>query len=160
MTSTLPSSAISGVTLSELAQIGDSRGYVLHMLRCDSADFTQFGECYFSEVFPDSVKAWKLHRRQTQNLAVPIGRIRMILFDTRQLSVSQGVIEEFELGRPDLYFRLTIPYGIWYGFACVSQQPALLVNCSDMPHDSSESIHRPIDHPSMPCPTRFSLPNG
>ena len=32
---------IDGLTFTELRQITDDRGAVLHMLRCDSADFTQ-----------------------------------------------------------------------------------------------------------------------
>ena len=62
--------AVDGVVETELRQIADPRGAVLHMLRADAADFTRFGECYFSEVAPGAVKAWKLHRRQTQELAV------------------------------------------------------------------------------------------
>lgn len=130
---------VEGVTLTELRQITDERGAVLHMLRSDAQDFTRFGECYFSEVFPGAVKAWKRHRLQTQNLAVPVGRIRMVIFDDRQNSVTKGKLKVLELGRPDAYIRLRIPPGIWYGFSCISSSPALLVNCADRTHDPSES---------------------
>ena len=67
-------SLIDGVILTELLQINDERGAVLHMLRNDAPEFTRFGECYFSEVLPSTIKAWKRHHNQTQNLAVPVGR--------------------------------------------------------------------------------------
>lgn len=144
------SSSIQGVSLSELKQISDARGSVLHMLRCDDPAFTSFGECYFSEVLPSAIKAWKYHSEQTQNLAVPVGRLRFVIFDDRESSASRGNLQIMELGRPDAYFRLTIPPGLWYGFACVGGVAALLVNCADLPHHPSESQVRAIDDPLIP----------
>jgi dTDP-4-amino-4,6-dideoxygalactose transaminase/dTDP-4-dehydrorhamnose 3,5-epimerase-like enzyme len=151
MTSRIPDDPhIAGIKLTELRQIGDERGAVLHMLRADAAEFTQFGECYFSEVFPGAVKAWKRHTLQTQNLAVPVGRIKFVLYDDRENSVTRGQVEVLELGRPDAYQRLQIPPGIWYGFSCLSDTPALLANCADVPHDPAEGEVRPVDDSGIP----------
>jgi len=141
---------IEGVTLTALRQICDDRGAVLHMMRNDAEGFTQFGECYFSEVLPGATKAWKRHRVQTQNLAVPVGRIRMVIYDDREGSATKGRLQELELGRPDAYLRLRIPPGLWYGFTCMGDTPALLANCSDFPHDPTESDLRPIDDAGIP----------
>lgn len=141
---------IEGLALTGLRQIGDERGAVLHMLRCDAPEFTRFGECYFSEVLPGAVKAWKRHRAQTQNLAVPVGRILMVIFDDRESSLTRGRVQILELGRPDAYARLQILPGLWYGFRCISNIPALLVNCADLPHDPKESEQRPADYPDIP----------
>lgn len=136
--SQIAGSLIDGVLLTQLKQISDERGAVLHMLRSDAPDFTQFGECYFSEVVTGCVKGWKCHELQTQNIAVPRGRIKLVIYDRREKSASQGIIQEFELGRPDAYFRISIPPGIWYAFSCISDETALLVNCADVPHDPGE----------------------
>ena len=80
------SSSIAGVTLTPLRVIPDARGAVLHMVRADGPDFEGFGECYFSEVLPGALKAWKRHRRQTQRIAIPIGRVRFVLYDVRPTS--------------------------------------------------------------------------
>jgi dTDP-4-dehydrorhamnose 3,5-epimerase len=141
---------IDGVTLTPLRQIQDERGAVLHMLRADDPAFTRFGECYFSEVVPGAVKAWKRHRLQTQHLSVPVGRVRFVVFDERDGSPTRGQVQELVLGRPDAYARLQIPPGLWYGFACVGDAPALLVNCADRPHDPSESESRSEDDPAVP----------
>lgn len=141
---------IDGLTYTVLKQIPDHRGAVLHMLRCDAVDFTHFGECYFSETVPTAVKAWKCHRSQTQNLAVPVGRIRIAVYDLRDSSVTHGNLQVLDLGRPDAYGRLRIPPGLWYGFRCISAAPALIVNCADLPHEPSESESRPADDPSIP----------
>lgn len=141
---------VEGITITELRQISDERGAVLHMLRCDAPEFTRFGECYFSEILPGAIKAWKRHRVQTQNLAVPAGRVRLVIFDDRRGSPTKGKLQILELGRPDAYLRIKIPPGLWYGFTCISTVPALLVNCTDLPHAPDESELRSLNDPSIP----------
>lgn len=145
-----PAAQIDGVVLTELRQICDERGAVLHMLRSDAAEFRRFGECYFSEVLPGAVKAWKRHRLQAQNFAVPVGRIRLAIYDDREGSSTRGKLKVIELGRPDAYLRVHVPAGLWYGFSCISRTPALLANCADFPHDPAESEVARIDDPAIP----------
>ncbi len=142
--------SIDGLVITELREIKDARGSVLHMIRNDSPEFDSFGECYFSEVTPDAVKAWKCHRKQTQNISVPVGRIRIVLFDSRDISATKDKLEILELGRPDKYLRLQIPPGLWYGFKCISDVPALIANCANMVHDPDESDIRQLDDSSIP----------
>ena len=92
---------------------------------------------------PGAVKAWKRHRKQTQHLAVPIGRVRFVIYDDREGSSSQGTVNIVELGRPDNYHRLKIPRGVWYGFTCLSSRPALVANCADRVHDPDDAELRP-----------------
>lgn len=141
---------IMGVSLTTLRQTSDTRGSVLHMLRSDDPEFINFGECYFSEILPGSVKAWKRHRRQTQTLAVPVGRVFMVMYDDREISDTPKQLQTLELGRPESYVRVRIPPGVWYGFACLSSTPALLVNCVDMPHDPNESDLCPLGDSTVP----------
>lgn len=129
---------IDDVLISPLKEFRDERGSVLHMLRCDAPEFVSFGECYFSEVLPGAIKAWKRHRGQTQNFAVPLGRIRLVIYDDRDSSPTRGNLQVLELGRPDAYVRLRIPPDLWYGFVCISAAPALLANCADSPHDPAD----------------------
>jgi dTDP-4-dehydrorhamnose 3,5-epimerase len=138
----MDSGLIAGVICTELRQIESAGGPVLHCARADDTRIGSLGECYFSEVLPGAVKAWKRHRLQTQNFAVPVGRIRIVLYDDRDGSPSHGQILVLELGRPDAYCRLRVPPGLWYGFAGLSTTPALVANCTDLPHDPSESENR------------------
>lgn len=142
--------SIDGVLVTALRQIVDERGAVLHHMRRDAPEFTAFGECYFSEMVPGAVKAWKRHRKQTQHLAVPIGRVRFVVYDDRESSPTLGELQVVELGRPDDYNRLRIPRGLWYGFTCLSDRPALIANCADRPHDPTDAEMRPEDDPGIP----------
>lgn len=141
---------IDGVLITPLKQYIDKRGAVLHMLRSDAPEFIRFGECYFSEILPGAIKAWKRHHAQTQNLAVPVGRIRMVIYDNREFSSTRGNLQVQELGRPDAYLRIRIPPGLWYGFACIGTTPALLANCPDLPHDPADSEPWVANNPTIP----------
>lgn len=143
-------SQIRGLLITELRQISDDRGSILHVLRADESKFTSFGECYLSEVLTGQVKAWKRHDLQTQELAVPVGRIQMVVFDDREGCETRGQVQVLEMGRPDAYYRLRIPPDLWYGFQCISDEPALLVNCADIPHDPAEAEQRPMNDPGIP----------
>jgi len=145
-----PCPLINGVLITELLQIADERGAVLHHMRSDAAEFTAFGECYFSEMLPGAVKAWKRHREQTQHLAVPVGRVRFVVYDDREESPSRGILDIIELGRPDDYHRLCIPKGLWYGFTCLSDKPALIANCADRPHEPADAELRLVDDTRIP----------
>lgn len=118
--------------------IADKRGAVLHMIRSDSPDFDRFGEIYFSEIVPGAVKAWKRHKRMTQRLAVPVGRIRLVIYDNRTDSRTRGTVQILELGRAEAFSLVLIPPLVWYGFAAVGEAPALIANCPDLPHDPTE----------------------
>ena len=73
-----------------------------------------------------------------------------MIFDDRNGSKTKGNLNILELGRPDAYLRVQIPPGLWYGFGCVGETPALLANCADMPHDPNESERRSVNDSSIP----------
>jgi len=146
---TTEASAIDGVSVRSLARIPDERGAVLHMLRADDPQFSRFGEIYFSVVNPGAVKAWRTHRRATANYAVPVGAIRLVLFDDRTTSRTRGRMIERVIGEPD-YCLVTIPPGVWSGFRGESATSALVANCTTEPHDASEIGRLDADAAEIP----------
>jgi dTDP-4-dehydrorhamnose 3,5-epimerase len=128
---------IAGVTVTPLGQIVDERGKIMHMLRCDSARFQQFGEVYFSCVWPGVIKGWHLHKAMTLNYAVPIGHIKLALYDERADSPTHGQVQEVFLGESN-YHLVTVPPGVWNGFKGVGDKMALVANCATLPHDPDE----------------------
>ena len=141
---------IDGLKISDLKEITDPKGSVLHMLRNDDDLFKSFGECYFSEVNIGYIKGWKKHTLQSQNISVPVGKVKFVLYDPRKNSKTYNFISVIELGRPDDYKRLHIPVNIWYSFACISPKSSLIVNCADIPHSPEESDALPIDSKLIP----------
>lgn len=128
---------IDGVQIIPLRQILDERGKVMHMLRADAAHFASFGEIYFSAVHPGAVKAWHVHRRMVLNYAVPVGKIKLALFDDRPASPTRGEVQEIFLG-PENYQLVVIPPLVWNGFKGLGTETSLVANCASIPHDPAE----------------------
>ena len=137
---------IEGVSIRQLLQIPDERGKVMHMLKSTDGHFQEFGVIYFSTVFPGAIKGWHIHSRMTLNYAVPIGRIKLVLYDDRETSSTKGMIQEVFIG-PDNYVLVTVPPMVWNGFKGVGLEQSLVANCASIPHDPNEiSRLDPIDN--------------
>ena len=140
---------IAGVEVRPLQQIPDERGKVMHMLRRDDPWFREFGEIYFSVVYPGVVKGWHLHRRMTLNYAVIYGTIQLVLYDDREESPTRGDVQEIFTGE-EFYALVTIPPGIWNGFKGISANMAIVANCATEPHSADEIMRRAPNDRGIP----------
>lgn len=147
-------SIIDGVLVKPLRQIPDERGKIMHMLRCDDEHFEKFGEIYFSMAYPGVIKGWHLHTTQTQNYAVIVGMVKLVLFDRREGSRSFRALEELFIGENN-YGLVRIPPGIVNGYKCIGVTPAIVANCATEPHRPDEMIR--IDPFSDEVPYSWSL---
>jgi dTDP-4-dehydrorhamnose 3,5-epimerase len=138
---------IDGVLVHPLRQIADERGKIMHMLRSDDPHFERFGEIYFSVVYPGVVKGWHLHTEMTLNYAVVEGAIKLALYDARPESATNGKVQELFLGESH-YALVRIPPGVWNGFKGVGVSPAIVANCSTLPHRPDEILRMdPFENP-------------
>jgi dTDP-4-dehydrorhamnose 3,5-epimerase len=128
---------IEGVKVTQLRQIPDERGKIMHMLRSDAPGFPGFGEIYFSCIYPGAIKAWHIHKRMTLNYAVPHGNIKFVLYDDREGSKTRGEVQEIFLG-PDNYVLVTVPPQVWNGFKGIGTEMAVVANCASLAHDPDE----------------------
>ena len=145
---------IEGVDVIPLRQIPDERGKIMHMLRSDAPHFEQFGEVYFSVAYPGVIKGWHLHKRITQNYAVVLGMIKLVLFDSRETSSTQGELMELFIGE-DNYSLVKMPPGVTNGYKTIGVKPALIANCATEPHDPDEMVR--IDPFSAEIPYDWAL---
>ncbi len=130
---------IDGVLVVPLKRIPDERGTVLHMLKRTDPHFIEFGEIYFSTIYPGVVKGWHKHAQMTLNYACIHGRIKLVLFDDREGSPTKGELMEIFLG-PDNHSLVQIPQGVWNGFKGMGSEMAIVANCCTQPHDPSHSL--------------------
>ena len=140
---------IEGVRITPLRQIPDERGKVMHMLRADDPHFERFGEIYFSTVYQGVVKGWHLHERMTINYAVPVGMIKLVLFDDREGSKTRGEVQELFLGESS-YSLVTVPPFVWNGFKGVAAPHSVVANCATIPHDPAEIVRLDPFSPKIP----------
>lgn len=127
------------IILTPLRKISVSGGDVLHALRHSDNGYIGFGEAYFSIIDYGVIKAWKLHQKMTLNLIVPFGEVRFVFISsdfTQRREECIGISN---------YARLTVPPGIWFGFEGLASPSSMLLNISDIEHDSSEIQRMDID---------------
>ncbi len=148
---------IDGVRVIPLRRIADERGMILHMLRNDAPHFEQFGEIYFSCVYPGVIKGWHLHHEMTLNYAVPVGMIKLVLYDDRPGSATAGQLMELYVGEAN-YCLVTVPARVWNGFKGIGEKVSLVANCATIPHRADE-IER-LDPVSDRIPYDWSLRHG
>lgn len=125
------------IMLMPLKRIPVPGGDVLHALKRSDEGFKDFGEAYFSMVEFGAVKAWKVHRRMTLNLIVPVGEVRFV-FTTDD----GNALREETIGASN-YARLTVPPGIWFGFQGLASPFSLILNLADIPHEPDEVERKP-----------------
>jgi len=128
---------IEGVSVKPLRQILDERGKIMHMIRNDDPDFINFGEIYFSCIYPGIIKGWHLHKKMTLNYAVPFGTIKLVLYDDRASSKTRGELQEIFLG-PENYCLVRIPPLVLNGFKGIGTTPSIVANCTTIPHDPDD----------------------
>jgi dTDP-4-dehydrorhamnose 3,5-epimerase len=131
-------SEVDGVQVIPLRRIPDERGTIMHMLRATDPHFQQFGEIYFSMIYPGIVKGWHLHHEMTLNYACVHGRVKLVCYDDRPGSPTRGVLSEVFLG-PDNYSLVVIPPEVWNGHKGMGSSPALIANCATHAHDPTRT---------------------
>tara|TARA_B100000795_G_C22806749_1_gene445506 strand:+ start:11773 stop:12213 length:441 start_codon:yes stop_codon:yes gene_type:complete len=139
---------IKGPQVHDLSIYNDERGSLLHILSSKNHPHFIFGECYGSETKPGVTKAWKRHENISQNLIVISGEIKLVIFDVRKESSSYNRPFVIQLSREN-YKLVHIPKGLWYGFKCISEVDAMIINCIDKPYDSLESETEVIENLSF-----------
>jgi dTDP-4-dehydrorhamnose 3,5-epimerase len=142
---------IDGVQVIPLKRISDERGTVFHMLKRTDPHFEEFGEIYFSSVYPGVVKGWHLHEKMILNYACIVGNVKLVLYDDRDGSPTKREVQVIYMGERN-YVLVTVPPGVWNGFMNVDMKESVVANCATMPHDPSEigrmdphSNHIPYD---------------
>ena len=140
---------INGVTITPLCRIQDERGIVMHMLRADDPHFVEFGEIYFSVIFPGVIKAWHLHSRMEINYAVVAGNIKLVLYDQRVSSPTHKKLQEIVFGQVN-YQLVHVPPGVVNGFTAVGGERAIVANCATVPHDPAEITRIDPFTPTIP----------
>ena len=150
---------IDGVRTKELHVIPDERGRLMEILRCDEEMFENFGQVYMTTAYPGVVKAWHYHKLQIDHFAAVKGMMKVVLYDGREGSPTQGEINEFFIGehKPLL---IQIPKGVYHGFKCISETEAIVVNIPTMPYNCNEPDEYRVDPHSGEIPYDWSRKDG
>lgn len=135
-----------GVSFNKCSTINNPLGNLRHVLIDDKGLGLNISEIYFSEINPKSMKSWKFHCKQTQNISVAYGSVRIICAKAS----NEGILfEVFEVDSEKNHGVLTIPPEIYYTFINFSDTTTVLFNGTDTVHDPSKKYSEDSNSKSL-----------
>jgi dTDP-4-dehydrorhamnose 3,5-epimerase len=136
---------IKGVMIKKLKINFDSRGRLMEILRSDDKIFEKFGQAYTTTAKPGVVKAWHMHKKQTDHFVCLFGKLRLALYDSRKKSSTFGEINEFILDSQKP-FVVKIPKAVYHGFKGLAKKgESMVLNIPTMPYDPANPDEYRID---------------
>ena len=135
---------IDGVCIERLRTIPDERGRLTEILRADSPLFEQFGQIYITTAYPGVVKGWHFHHKQSDNMTVIKGMMKIVLYDNRDGSPTEYTVEEFFVGEHNPILVHIPPY-VLHGFKCISTEEAIVINIPTEKYDYNKPDEHRVD---------------
>lgn len=128
---------IDGVIVRKLQGHADERGCLTEILRSDDDIFERFGQIYVSLNYPGVIRAWHYHKKQDDFIAIIKGMAKIVLYDAREGSPTQGEIQEVIAGEQNMVL-VKIPIGVMHGYKTIGMEPSLLINLPTEAYNASE----------------------
>lgn len=150
---------IDGVKVKKLRVIPDERGRLMEILRSDEEIYEKFGQIYITAAYPGVVKAWHYHREQTDHLVCISGMMKIVLYDAREGSSTNGEVNEFFCGIHNPLL-IKVPKGIYHGFKCISDIEALVINIPDKLYDYDSPDEFRVDPHKNDIPYDWARKDG
>lgn len=128
---------IEGVKTKKLRVIPDERGWLMEILRNDDDIYQEFGQVYITTAYPEVVKAWHMHKKQTDNFTCIHGMMKVALFDARKNSPTYKELNEFFVGDKNPMLISVPPY-VYHGFKAVGTETAYFISVPTLPYQYDE----------------------
>jgi len=128
---------IDGVKTKKLKVVPDERGFLMEIMRSDDDLFEKFGQVYLTTAYPDVVKAWHFHKKQTDNFTCIRGMMKVALYDAREKSPTYKEINEFFIGEQNPLL-ISVPPGVYHGFKSVGTETAYFLSIPTLPYNYKE----------------------
>ena len=128
---------IEGVKTKKLRVIPDERGWLMEILRADDEIFEKFGQVYVTTAYPNVVKAWHYHKKQTDNFTCIKGMMKVALYDAREDSPTYKEVNEFFVGEKNLVL-ICVPPMVYHGFKAIGTETAYFLSIPTLPYNYEE----------------------
>ena len=140
---------IEGVELKELTTHRDERGFFREIARDTEEIVTEgWAQLSHSLMRPGVAKAWHVHPNQIDWWYVPVGDLKVALYDTRDGSSTKGQLDELFLGEHYDAQLLKIPAGVAHGCRVIGGLTHLIYMTSKT-YDPDEEGRIPHDDPDI-----------
>ncbi|MEO5952489.1 MAG: dTDP-4-dehydrorhamnose 3,5-epimerase family protein [Chloroflexia bacterium] len=140
---------IDGVVVKKLVTYPDERGFFRELIRKSDDFFGEgFAQLSHSLMHPGVSKAWHIHKTQVDWWYVPVGVLKVALYDTREGSPTKGVLQELFMGGDHGYSILKIPPGVAHGCKAIGGASHLIYVTSNI-YDTAEEGRIPYNDPEI-----------
>jgi dTDP-4-dehydrorhamnose 3,5-epimerase len=143
---------IDGVRVHEPRTIMDERGSLCEIYN-PAWGFSEEPLVYAYQVTvrPNTVKGWILHREQDDRTFVSMGTGKFVLYDAREGSPTQEMLNEICLGAENRGI-LRIPKGVWHAVQNVGTSDLLFINLptNAYRYEDPDKYRLPLDSDAIP----------
>jgi len=130
---------IAGVLLKTLTTHADERGFFREIIRSTDEFFQEgFAQWSHSLMYPGVAKAWHIHKTQIDWWYVPLGNLKLVLYDKRPDSPSANLRETFFLGDNYPAQVIKIPAGVAHGCKALGSGPTHLFYITSKVYNAAE----------------------
>ena len=150
---------IKGLRTKALRVIPDERGRLFEMLRRDEPLFLTFGQVYCTTVEAGVVKGWHYHKKQIDNFVCVSGMIKLVAYDSRSRSSTNGLVNEFFIGTHNPML-VQIPAGVHHGFKGLTDPEAVVINVPTEPYHHGRPDEYRLDPHHSEIPYDWSRKDG
>lgn len=146
------SALIDGVCVDPYSLWPDDRGYFLEVARIRQGLAEQFPaestQVSAALSYPQTIKAFHYHMRQTDLWAPAMGMFQVALADLREGSPTFGARNTFYVGnlRP---WRILIPPGVAHGYKVLGDEPGMLIYVTDKNYNPKDEGRIPYNHEAV-----------
>lgn len=141
---------IDGVELKGLVTHPDERGFFREIVRNTEEIIREgWAQASHSMMHAGVAKAWHVHRTQIDWWYVPVGDLKVALYDTREGSPTRGQLQELFLGENYEAQLLKIPPGVAHGCRALSGPTHLIYFTSRVYDPEGEEGRIPHDDPAI-----------
>lgn len=143
------SSIIEDVIIKELKTHADDRGFFRELIRVSDDFFAEgFGQWSHSLMFDGVIKAWHLHRIQTDWWYVVSGVLRVGLCDMRSDSPTFKMVMDFLMGDLQTAQVIKIPPGVAHGCKTI-QGPVNLFYVTSQVYNPIDEVRLTYNDPEI-----------
>jgi len=151
---------IAGVRVKEVTNVVKDNGYLSEVWRAD----WDLGPATLAQVFQvvieaHGLSAWHMHRQATDRLFANHGLLKIVLFDARRGSPTEGRLNVFRCGTPRPLL-IVVPPGIWHGAQNLAADRALLLNLPDRAYAYEDPDHWRLPPDTERIPYSFAAGSG
>lgn len=141
---------IHDVVIKKLVTHADDRGYFREVLRDDDNLLRRFGQTSITKTYPGVIKAFHWHQRQDDLWYVVDGMARVVLYDQRPDSPSEGETQVIYAGE-DNPVLIVIPQGVAHGYQVLGNKPVVLFYHTTESYDpqAPDEERIPFDDPRI-----------